>query len=45
MKLENRVAIVTGRANGIGLAIARRFVAGGARIVIGTVPVKDEAFG
>jgi NAD(P)-dependent dehydrogenase (short-subunit alcohol dehydrogenase family) len=45
MKLENRIAIVTGGANGIGLAIARRFVVEGARVVIGTVPVKDEAFG
>jgi len=46
MKLENRIAMVTGGANGIGLAIARRFVAeGAARVVIGTVPVKDEAFG
>jgi 3-oxoacyl-ACP reductase-like protein len=44
MKLENRVAIVTGGANGIGLAIARRFVARGARVVMGTVLVKDEAF-
>jgi hypothetical protein len=34
MKLENRIAMVT-----------RRFVAEGARVVIGTVPVKDEAFG
>ena len=45
MKLENRIAMVTGGANGIGLAIARRFVAEGARVVIGTVPVKVEAFG
>jgi NAD(P)-dependent dehydrogenase (short-subunit alcohol dehydrogenase family) len=44
MKLENRVAIVTGGANGIGLAIARRFVAEGARVLMGTVLVKDEAF-
>src|SRR5207253_1905657 len=37
MKLENRVAIVTGGANGIGLAIARRFVAEGARVVIADI--------
>jgi NAD(P)-dependent dehydrogenase (short-subunit alcohol dehydrogenase family) len=44
MKLENWIAIVTGGANGIGPAIARRFVAEGVRVVIGTVLVKDEAF-
>ncbi len=37
MKLENKVAIVTGAANGIGLAIARRFVAEGARLVIADI--------
>jgi NAD(P)-dependent dehydrogenase (short-subunit alcohol dehydrogenase family) len=34
MKLENRVAIVTGGAHGIGLAIAKRYVAEGAQVVI-----------
>jgi glucose 1-dehydrogenase len=34
MKLENKVAIVTGGAHGIGLAIARRYVAEGASVVI-----------
>jgi len=34
MKLENQVAIVTGAASGIGKAIAARYVAEGARIVI-----------
>ncbi|HEY7242435.1 MAG TPA: SDR family oxidoreductase [Xanthobacteraceae bacterium] len=37
MKLDNQVAIVTGGANGIGLAIARRFVAEGARVVIADI--------
>jgi len=32
--LEGRVAIVTGGARGIGLAVAERFVAAGARVVI-----------
>ena len=32
--LENRVAVITGGAQGIGLSIARRFVAEGARVVI-----------
>jgi len=34
VSLENKVAIVTGAAGGIGLAIARRFVADGAKVVI-----------
>jgi 3-oxoacyl-[acyl-carrier protein] reductase len=32
--LEGKTAIVTGGARGIGLAIARRYVAEGARVVI-----------
>jgi glucose 1-dehydrogenase len=42
MKLEHKVAIVTGGARGIGLAIARRFVAEGARVAIADV---DRAAG
>jgi len=37
MKLQNKVAIVTGGARGIGLAIARCFVAKGAKVAIGDV--------
>ncbi len=37
MALTNKVAIVTGGARGIGLAIARRFVADGARVVIADI--------
>jgi NAD(P)-dependent dehydrogenase (short-subunit alcohol dehydrogenase family) len=37
MKLENKVAIVTGGARGIGAAIARRFAAEGARVVVADV--------
>jgi glucose 1-dehydrogenase len=37
MQLENKVAIVTGGAHGIGLAIAQRYVAEGAKVVIADV--------
>ena len=39
MQLENKVAIVTGGARGIGLAIAKRYVAEGAKVVIADVDV------
>jgi glucose 1-dehydrogenase len=42
MKLNGKVAIVTGGARGIGLAIARRYVAEGAKVVIADV---DQASG
>jgi NAD(P)-dependent dehydrogenase (short-subunit alcohol dehydrogenase family) len=35
MKLEGKVAVITGGASGIGLEVARRFVADGARVVLG----------
>lgn len=37
MSLENKVAIVTGGAKGIGLAIAKRFASDGARVVIADI--------
>ena len=37
MKLKDKVAIVTGGANGIGYAIARRYVAEGARVAIADI--------
>jgi NAD(P)-dependent dehydrogenase (short-subunit alcohol dehydrogenase family) len=37
MRLKDKVAIVTGGANGIGLAVARRYVAEGARVTIADV--------
>ena len=37
MQLENKVAIVTGAAHGIGLAVARRYAAEGAKVVLADV--------
>src|SRR5262245_42465974 len=37
MRLANKVAIVTGGAHGIGLAVAKRYVAEGARVTIADV--------
>jgi glucose 1-dehydrogenase len=41
-KLDGKTAIVTGGARGIGLAIARRYLAEGARVVVADI---DEAAG
>ena len=41
MSLENKVAIITGAARGIGFAVAKRFVTDGAKVVI--ADVDDEA--
>jgi NAD(P)-dependent dehydrogenase (short-subunit alcohol dehydrogenase family) len=40
-RIEGRVAVITGGCSGIGLATVRRFVAEGARVVIGDI--SDEA--
>ena len=37
MNLENKVAIVTGGAHGIGAAVARIFIARGAKVLIGDI--------
>ena len=37
MRLENRIAIVTGAARGIGLSIAERFVQEGAKVILSDV--------
>ncbi len=37
MRLENRIAIVTGAARGIGLSIAERFVQEGAKVIMSDV--------
>ncbi|MBC8233641.1 3-hydroxybutyrate dehydrogenase [bacterium] len=38
--MQNRVAVVTGGASGIGLAIAERFATDGAHVVIGDIQAK-----
>ena len=43
MKLEGKVALVTGGAQGIGNAIARGLAAEGARIVIADLTRAEEA--
>jgi NAD(P)-dependent dehydrogenase (short-subunit alcohol dehydrogenase family) len=43
MRLNNRVAIVTGGASRIGLAIARRLAADGASVVIGDIAGAEKA--
>lgn len=42
-RLENKVAIVTGAARGIGLAIAKRFIEEGARVVLADINDIDGA--
>jgi NAD(P)-dependent dehydrogenase (short-subunit alcohol dehydrogenase family) len=39
--LDNKIAVITGAARGIGLAIAKRFVADGGRVVLGDVLEKE----
>ena len=43
MRLENRVAIITGASRGIGSAIARRFAAEGAKVVVNYVSSEEKA--
>ena len=41
MRLERKVALISGGARGIGAAVARRFAAEGASVVIGDVLLED----
>ncbi len=44
MRLQNQVALITGAGRGIGAAVARRFAAEGARVVINDWGRTTEAF-
>ena len=39
--LQGKIAVVTGGASGIGLAVAERFAADGARVVIADVKYQE----
>lgn len=41
MRLQSKTAIVTGAANGVGAAIARRYAAAGARVVIADIDEEE----
>lgn len=43
MKLDNKVALITGAARGIGYAIAKRYVKAGGRVVIADLDAKTAA--
>src|SRR3954467_2986488 len=43
MRLENKIAIVTGASKGIGAAIAKNFAAEGAKVVVNYAHSKEGA--
>ena len=42
MRLNEKTALVTGGASGLGDAIVRRFVAEGARVIIADIDLSDR---
>ena len=43
MRLEGKVAVITGAASGFGRAAARRFVAEGAKVILGDIQEAEGA--
>src|SRR5260370_40122900 len=43
MRLENKIAIITGAGSGMGRAMAKRFASEGARVICADISDKQEA--
>ncbi|KAF8940119.1 hypothetical protein BGZ47_007874, partial [Haplosporangium gracile] len=41
MRVENKVAIITGASSGLGKALAERLVSKGAKVILGDIDIRD----